>query len=152
VGENPLGHPNNLMPFIQQVAVGRRPELTVFGNDYDTPDGTGVRDYLHVDDLAAGHLAALSYIQKTEGCHVHNLGTGRGYSVLEMIEAFEKCSGVKIPYKIGPRRPGDLSTVVADSSKAMRELGWSATRGLEDIMASAWKWQKNNPEGYPKEE
>ncbi|CAD7940892.1 unnamed protein product [Amoebophrya sp. A120] len=150
IGENPTGPPNNLMPFIQQVGVGRREKLTVFGDDWPTPDGTGVRDYLHVDDLADGHLAALQYIDGKTGCFVHNLGTGSGVSVLEMVAGFEKASGVKIPYVIGPRRPGDLATVVADPAKAQTELQWKATRSIEEIMNSAWKWQSGNPEGYPK--
>ncbi|CAD7962563.1 unnamed protein product [Amoebophrya sp. A25] len=150
IGEDPTGPPNNLMPFIQQVGVKRRDKLTVFGNDWPTPDGTGVRDYLHVDDLADGHLAALSYISDKTGCYVHNLGSGRGASVLEMVAGFEKASGVKIPYVIGPRRPGDLATVIADPARANTELKWTATRSLETIMDSAWKWQSGNPEGYPK--
>jgi len=150
IGENPLGPPNNLMPYIQQVGVGQRKSLTIFGDDYDTPDGTGVRDYLHVEDLAAGHLAALSFISKqTEACcTAHNLGTGKGYSVLEMVKAFERHSGREIPYSVGPRRPGDLGCVVADATKAQNELGWKATRTIDDIMRSAWKWQSENPRGY----
>jgi UDP-glucose 4-epimerase len=150
IGENPLGPPNNLMPYIQQVGVGRRESLTIFGDDYDTPDGTGVRDYLHVEDLAAGHLAALSFLNKqSDGCcTAHNLGTGKGFSVLEMVKAFEKHSGREIPYKIGTRRPGDLACVVADAAKAEKELGWKATRTIDDVMRSAWKWQSKNPRGY----
>jgi len=152
IGENPLGKPNNLMPFIQQVAVGRRDKLTVFGSDYDTVDGTGVRDYLHVDDLANGHLKALEFLMKTgdaEGvCSVVNLGTGTGFSVLQMIEAFEKNSSVKIAYEVGPRRPGDLATVVAKCDKSKEVLGWTATRDINEIMRSAWKWQSTNPQGY----
>merc|ERR1711865_1066543 len=141
---------NNLMPYIQQVGVGQRKSLTIFGDDYDTPDGTGVRDYLHVEDLAAGHLAALSFISKqTEACcTARNLGTGKGYSVLEMVKAFERHSGREIPYSVGPRRPGDLGCVVADATKAQNELGWKATRTIDDIMRSAWKWQSENPRGY----
>lgn len=152
IGENPTGPPNNLMPFIQQVGVGRRPFLTVFGSDYDTVDGTGVRDYLHVDDLADGHIKALEFIKDRKGCHVHNLGTGKGVSVLQMVEGFEKVSGVKIAWKHGPRRPGDLGCVIADPKKAQEELGWKATRTLDDIMRTAWKWQSGNPLGYPAEE
>lgn len=151
VGENPAGWPNNLMPFIQQVGVGKREKLSVFGNDYNTPDGTGVRDYLHVDDLAAGHLAALKFLEKNSSngiCKVHNLGTGRGLSVMEMVKGFEAASGKPIPYDIGPRRPGDLATVVANAKLANAELEWTATRGIEDIMSSAWKWQSGNPNGY----
>lgn len=156
IGENPLGPPNNLMPFIQQVGVGKRKELTVFGDDYETADGTGVRDYIHVDDLAEGHLAALNFISTPGkggdgGCFVHNLGSGKGISVLEMIKAFEKASGVTIAYKVGPRRPGDLAVVVADPAKAGRDFEWKTKRTLEQIMDSAWKWQSGNPEGYPSE-
>ena len=154
IGENPLGPPNNLMPFIQQVAVGRQEKLTVFGNDWPTDDGTGVRDYLHVDDLSAGHLAALAYLDKVtdgipnRGCFIHNLGTEKGFSVLEMKDAFEKNSGVKLNWVFGPRRPGDLASVVANANKANEELGWRATRDLDDIMKSAWNWQSQNPYGY----
>lgn len=152
IGENPLGHPNNLMPFIQQVGVGKRPELTVFGDDYNTPDGTGVRDYIHVDDLSEGHLLALDYISKQgQGCFVHNLGSGKGFSVLEMVKGFEAASGVKIAYKVGPRRPGDLATVIANPAKAEKDFGFKTKRNIEEIMVSAWKWQSGNPEGYPKE-
>lgn len=149
IGENPLGPPNNLMPFIQQVGVGRREKLTVFGDKYDTKDGTGVRDYIHVDDLAEGHLAALDYIKKSGcGCYIHNLGSGTGYSVLDMVKAFEKASSVKIPYVIGPPRAGDLATVIANPAKAQNEFGWKTKRGIEEIMDSAWKWQSGNPNGY----
>ncbi len=156
IGENPLGPPNNLMPFIQQVGVGKRAELTVFGDDYNTVDGTGVRDYIHVDDLAEGHLAALNFIVKKDkeggGCFVHNLGSGNGFSVLQMKDAFEKASGVKIAFKVGPRRPGDLATVIANADKAFQDFdGWKTKRGIEMIMESAWKWQSGNPDGYPAE-
>ena len=148
IGENPSGIPNNLMPYITQVAVGRLPHLNVFGNDYDTPDGTGVRDYIHVVDLAEGHVAALKYALEHKGTEVFNLGTGHGVSVLELVHAFEKASGVKIPYEITPRRPGDLASVYADCSKAERVLGWKAARTVEEMCADSWRWQKNNPQGY----
>jgi UDP-glucose 4-epimerase len=149
IGESPNQIPNNLMPFVQQVAVGRREIVNVFGNDYDTPDGTGVRDYIHVEDLAAGHIAALANILKLgTGVTIHNLGSGRGYSVLEMIAALEKAAGKKIPYKVGDRRPGDLATVVANAAKAKAELGWETKRTLEDMCTSAWKWQSENPYGF----
>ena len=148
IGEDPSGIPNNLMPYITQVAVGKRDKLHVFGNDYDTPDGTGVRDYIHVVDLAKGHVKALSAIEKNCGVAVYNLGTGRGYSVLEIVKAFEKASGVKIPYVIDPRRPGDIAANYADPSKAERELGWKAAFGIEEMCRDSWNWQKNNPDGY----
>ncbi len=148
IGENPSGIPNNLMPYITQVAVGRLPQLNVFGDDYDTPDGTGVRDYIHVCDLAEGHVKALEYALEHTGTEVFNLGTGHGVSVLELVHAFEKASGVKIPYRIAPRRAGDLASVYADCSKAERVLGWKATRTVEDMCADSWRWQKNNPNGY----
>lgn len=149
IGESPSSFPNNLMPFVQQVAVGRRDCLSVFGNDYPTVDGTGVRDYIHVDDLAEGHICALSKIQSMpQGCIIHNLGSGKGHSVLEMVKAFEKASGKEIPYKIADRRPGDLSTVVADPAKAKADFGWEVKRTLEDMCNSAWKWQSSNPYGY----
>jgi UDP-glucose 4-epimerase len=155
IGESPGGFPNNLMPFIQQVAVGRRECLSVFGNDYNTVDGTGVRDYIHVDDLAEGHICALNKILSMEGgCIVHNLGSGKGNSVLEMVKAFEKACGKPIPYKIQDRRPGDLSTVVANPAKAKAEFNWEVKRTLDDACSSAWKWQSENPYGYgepPKE-
>ncbi|PFH35181.1 UDP-glucose 4-epimerase [Besnoitia besnoiti] len=149
IGESPK-HPNNLVPYMQKVAVGQLPHLNVFGTDWDTPDGTGVRDYLHVEDLAAGHIAALRKLQKEQdGCLlVHNLGTGRGYSVLEMADIFERVSGRKIPRKAAPRRQGDLASVVADPSLAEKELGWKARRTMEEAVASAWKWQSQNPHGY----
>jgi UDP-glucose 4-epimerase len=148
IGENPNGIPNNLMPYITQVAVGKRPELGVFGNDYDTPDGTGVRDYIHVVDLAKGHVCALKAIGRKCGHAVYNLGTGHGYSVLDIVKAFEKASGVKIPYVITARRPGDIATCYADASKAKAELGWEAQYGIEEMCEDSWRWQKNNPEGY----
>ena len=148
MGEDPNGIPNNLLPYIAQVAVGKLPELAVFGNDYPTPDGTGVRDYIHVVDLAEGHLCALEALQTRTGTHVWNLGTGRGYSVLEMVRAFEVVSGKPVPYRIAPRRSGDIATCYADPVKAERELGWKAQRGLDEMMRDAWRWQSLNPEGY----
>ncbi|WP_044749170.1 UDP-glucose 4-epimerase GalE [Bacillus alveayuensis] len=148
IGEDPNGIPNNLMPYITQVAVGKLKELRVFGNDYPTVDGTGVRDYIHVVDLAVGHLKALEKIMKTAGVDAYNLGTGRGYSVLEIVSAFEKVTGVKIPYKIVERRPGDVAICYADPTKAKEELGWVAERGIEDMCRDAWRWQSNNPNGY----
>ncbi|MBR3640522.1 MAG: UDP-glucose 4-epimerase GalE [Oscillibacter sp.] len=149
IGENPNGIPNNLMPYVTQVAVGKLEKLHVFGNDYDTPDGTGVRDYIHVVDLARGHVAALRAIKEKRGVCVYNLGTGKGYSVLEMIAAFEAASGVKIPYEIDPRRPGDVAACYSDPKKARDELGWTAEYGIEEMCRDAWNWQKNNPDGYP---
>ncbi|MRC27819.1 NAD-dependent epimerase/dehydratase family protein, partial [Bacillus thuringiensis] len=148
IGEDPNGIPNNLMPYVTQVAVGKLKELSVFGNDYPTKDGTGVRDYIHVVDLANGHVKALEKVLSTTGVDAYNLGTGMGYSVLEMVEAFEKVSGKKVPYKITERRPGDVAVCFADASKAKRELGWEATRGLEEMCADSWKWQSNNKNGY----
>ncbi|WP_174614878.1 UDP-glucose 4-epimerase GalE [Virgibacillus ihumii] len=148
IGEDPNGTPNNLMPFITQVAVGKLDELKVFGNDYDTTDGTGVRDYIHVVDLANGHLKALEQIEKNDGLEIFNLGTGRGYSVLEVVDAFEKASGKDIPYKIVERRPGDIATCYADPSKALKELDWKAEKGIYDMCKDAWNWQENNPNGY----
>ncbi|HHT7067973.1 TPA: GDP-mannose 4,6-dehydratase, partial [Bacillus cereus] len=148
IGEDPNGTPNNLMPYVTQVAVGKLKELSVFGNDYPTKDGTGVRDYIHVVDLASGHVKALEKVLSTTGVDAYNLGTGMGYSVLEMVEAFEKVSGKKVPYKITERRPGDVAVCFADASKAKRELGWEATRGLEEMCADSWKWQSNNENGY----
>lgn len=148
IGENPNGIPNNLMPYITQVAVGKREKLHVFGNDYDTLDGTGVRDYIHVVDLAKGHLAALKAIEKNCGVEVYNLGTGKGYSVLEIVKAFEAVNGVKIPYVIDPRRPGDIATCYSNPSKAFKDLGWKAEYGIEEMCHDSWNWQKNNPEGY----
>lgn len=150
IGEDPSGIPNNLMPFISQVATGRRDRLSVFGNDYDTPDGTGVRDYIHVMDLAQGHLAALDYLvaQPSGKLLTVNLGTGHGISVLEMVEAFEKASGQSIPYQIVERRPGDVASCYADPSLAERLLGWKAELGVEAMCADTWRWQSNNPQGY----
>ena len=148
IGEDPNGIPNNLMPYISQVAVGKLERLSVFGNDYPTKDGTGVRDYIHVTDLAEGHVKALSTISTTGGLYIYNLGTGKGYSVLEMIKAFEKASGKKIPYKIAPRRPGDIAECWASPLKAEKELGWKASRGIEEMCSDAWKWQTQNPNGY----
>jgi UDP-glucose 4-epimerase len=148
IGEAPSGIPNNLMPYITQVAIGKLKELRIFGNDYPTPDGTGVRDYIHVMDLALGHLKAIEKVMSTTGVEAYNLGTGKGYSVLEMVHAFEKVSGRKIPYTIVGRRPGDVAVCYADPSKAKRELGWVGTRGIEEMCADAWRWQLNNPNGY----
>ncbi len=148
IGEDPNGIPNNLMPFVAQVAVGRLPELRVFGNDYPTPDGTGIRDYIHVVDLALGHLAALDRLAANPGVVAYNLGTGRGYSVLEMVAAFEKVTGRQIPYRIVARRPGDVAVSYADPTRAQAELGWRAVRGLADMCADTWRWQSQNPNGY----
>ncbi|MEN8151069.1 MAG: UDP-glucose 4-epimerase GalE [Planctomycetota bacterium] len=148
IGEDPRGIPNNLMPYIMQVAAGRHPHVRVFGDDYDTPDGTGVRDYIHVVDLARGHLAALDILAETDGAVAVNLGTGRGYSVLEMLAAAEKASGREIPREIVARRPGDIGECYADPSLSERALGWRATRDLETMAADAWRWQSENPEGY----
>ncbi|MBQ3556673.1 MAG: UDP-glucose 4-epimerase GalE [Oscillospiraceae bacterium] len=148
IGEHPNGIPNNLMPYISQTAVGKREHLNVFGNDYPTPDGTGVRDYIHVVDLAKGHVAAIDYLSEHKGEAVFNLGTGNGYSVLDMVHAFEKASGVKVPYVIAPRRPGDLATCYADPAKSAEQLGWKAQLGLEDMCGDSWRWQKGNPNGY----
>ena len=147
IGEDPKGIPNNLMPFVAQVASGKHECINVFGNDYDTPDGTGVRDYIHVVDLALGHIAAIENCNDT-GVHIYNLGTGRGYSVMEMIKAFEKACGKTLPYKICPRRPGDIGTCYAAPDKAKKELHWEAKFGIEEMCASQWKWQSNNPNGY----
>jgi len=148
IGENPNGIPNNLMPYITQVAIGKRDELSVFGDDYDTPDGTGVRDYIHVVDLARGHVYALKAIENKCGVEIFNLGTGRGYSVLDVVKAFEKANGVKIPYTIKPRRSGDVAVCYSDASKAEKILGWRAQFNLEDMCRDSWNWQKNNPNGY----
>jgi len=152
IGEDPKGTPNNLMPFVAQVAVGKLPQVRVFGNDYpDTPDGTGVRDYIHVVDLAQGHVAALKKIEQGDiRCKVYNLGTGRGYSVLEMIRAMEKASGKKIPYEICPRREGDIAKVYCDPSLAEKDLGWKAKLGLEEMCRDLWNWQQSNPHGFQK--
>lgn len=147
IGEDPQGIPNNLMPFIAQVAVGRRDELTIFGNDYPTADGTCERDYLHVVDLAVGHLKALKAVE-TPGVSIYNLGTGQGVSVLDMVKSFTRVTGVEVAYQIGDRRPGDLPAFWADASKASRELGWSAEKSLDDMMADTWRWQSANPQGY----
>jgi len=148
IGEDPNGIPNNLMPYITQVAVGKREKLYVFGNDYDTHDGTGVRDYIHVVDLARGHLKALEKAMKDNGVEVYNLGTGMGYSVLDVVKTFERVNGVKIPYVITGRRPGDVDKCYADPTKAHKELGWKAEKNLEDMCRDSWNWQKNNPNGY----
>ena len=148
IGEDPAGIPNNLTPYITQVAVGKLEELAVFGNDYPTPDGTGVRDYIHVVDLARGHVKAVDKLLENPGVVIYNLGTGRGYSVLEMVKAFEKACGKTIPYRIDPRRPGDIAACYADPSKAYEELGWKAEFGIEEMCRDSWRWQKNNPEGY----
>ena len=149
IGEDPQGTPNNIFPYITQVAVGRRPQLTVFGNDYDTVDGTGVRDYIHVVDLAKGHVAAVPYAEKHTGAEIINLGTGRGTSVLEMIAAFERVNGVKIPYVIGARRAGDLAESYANADKAKEVLGWTAEKTIEDMCRDGYRWQTINPMGYP---
>ncbi|EPR2981755.1 TPA: UDP-glucose 4-epimerase GalE [Vibrio parahaemolyticus] len=149
LGEDPQGIPNNLMPFISQVAVGRREFLSVFGNDYPTKDGTGVRDYIHVMDLSDGHVAALEKVGSKDGLHIYNLGTGNGYSVLEMVKAFESACGKNVPYQLVERRPGDIAECWADPSKAMNELGWKASRTLEEMTGDTWRWQSNNPQGYP---
>ena len=148
IGENPNGIPNNLMPYITQVAVGKREKLHIFGNDYDTPDGTGIRDYIHVVDLAKGHLAALQAIERECGVEVYNLGTGVGYSVLDVVNTFERINGIKIPYVFESRRPGDIAQCYSDPSKAFRELGWRAEYGLEEMCRDSWNWQRHNPDGY----
>ena len=148
IGEDPRGIPNNLMPFITQVAIGRREKLNVFGNDYDTPDGTGVRDYIHVVDLAKGHVAAVKYACAHQGCEVFNLGTGTGYSVLDMVRTFQEVNGVKVPYEVVPRRPGDIATCYADPGKRETVLGWKARRTLADMCRDSWNWQSKNPMGY----
>lgn len=148
IGENPSGIPNNLMPYITQVAAGKLPQLTIYGNTYDTPDGTGVRDYIHVMDLAEGHLAAIRYAAAHTGCEAINLGTGRGVSVLELVQTFARVNQVSVPYVIGARRAGDLAAVYADPAKAERLLGWKASRDLTAMCRDAWNWQKSNPNGY----
>lgn len=148
IGEDPNGIPNNLMPYVSQVAVGKLPQLSVFGDDYPTPDGTGVRDYIHVVDLAQGHVSALAKLQEAPALRVYNLGTGRGYSVLEMIAAFEEATGREVPHRIVARRPGDVATCYADPSRAQHELRWSANRGIRQMCADAWRWQSANPRGY----
>lgn len=149
IGEDPQGIPNNLTPYIAKVAIGQLAEVGVFGNDYDTPDGTGVRDYIHVVDLAKGHVAAIEKVTQS-GVYTYNLGTGVGYSVLDVIHAFEKACGHKLPYKILPRRPGDIAACYADAGKAKRELGWQAQLGIDEMCASLWNWQTKNPNGYKK--
>ena len=148
IGENPNGIPNNLMPFITQVAVGKLERLGIFGDDYDTVDGTGVRDYIHVVDLAIGHVKAIEKLAEKPGLKIYNLGTGHGYSVLEIVKNFEEAAGVKIPYEIKPRRAGDIATCYADPEKAEKELGWQAKHGIKDMCADSWRWQSNNPNGY----
>ncbi len=150
IGEDPNDIPNNLVPYITQVAIGRLPYLSVFGNSYPTPDGTGVRDYIHVVDLALGHLRALSLLGKKTGASIHNLGTGRGYSVLEVVAAFERVIGREIPWRVVAPRPGDAATSYADPSRAEREMGWKAERDLDDMAADSWRWQSQNPNGYRK--
>ena len=153
IGENPKGIPNNLMPYVTQVAVGKREKLGIFGNDYDTPDGTGVRDYIHVVDLARGHVAALKKIasmmkETASGVQIYNLGTGNGVSVLEVVKNFEAATGIPIPYEIKGRRAGDIATCYADSSKAFRELGWKAEYDFKRMCEDSWRWQSTNPNGY----
>ena len=148
IGENPNGIPNNLMPYITQVAVGKLKELGVFGNDYDTPDGTGVRDYIHVVDLAKGHVKAVRKLEDNSGLSIYNLGTGKGYSVLDIVKNFEAATGVKIPYSIKPRRAGDVATCYSDATKAKEELGWEAEYDIKDMCADSWNFQQKNPNGY----
>lgn len=148
IGEDPNGIPNNLVPYLTQVLIGKLPKLNVYGNDYPTPDGTGVRDYIHVVDLAKGHVAALNYLQSHQGVYPFNLGTGIGYSVLDLIRTFEKVTGQTIPYAVGPRRPGDIPTSYADPTQAAQELGWKAERNLETMARDSWRWQSKNPQGY----
>jgi len=148
IGENPNGIPNNLMPYITQVAVGKLKSLGIFGNDYDTPDGTGVRDYIHVVDLAIGHVNAINKINEKPGLKIYNLGTGKGYSVLDIVKNFEEASGVKIPYVIKARRAGDIATCYSDATKAKEELGWTAKRDLHEMCEDSWRWQEGNPSGY----
>ncbi len=150
IGEDPKGIPNNLLPYVAQVAVGKRPCLGVFGNDYNTPDGTGVRDYIHVVDLAAGHVKAIEKLRQNPGVEVYNLGTGNGYSVLQVVAAFEKACGHEIPYEIKPRREGDIATCYCDPQKAKEDLGWTAKYGIDEMCADAWRWQSTNPDGYAK--
>ena len=149
MGEDPNGIPNNLMPYITQVAIGKREKLGVFGNDYDTHDGTGVRDYIHVVDLALGQVKAVEKVNGEKGLFIYNLGTGKGYSVLDVVKAFEKASGKKVPYQIMPRRAGDIATCYSDPSKALKELGWKAERDIEEMCEDSWRWQSQNPDGYP---
>lgn len=149
MGEDPNGIPNNLMPYITQVAIGKLPCLSVYGNDYDTPDGTGVRDYIHVVDLALGHVKAVEKVAADEGVFIYNLGTGTGYSVLDVVKAFEKASGKEVPFEIKDRRAGDIGTCYSDPQKALNELGWKAERGIEEMCEDSWRWQSQNPNGYP---
>ena len=148
IGENPNGTPNNLMPYVTQVAVGKRPHLSVFGNDYDTHDGTGVRDYIHVVDLAKGHVAAVKKLAEKAGLKLYNLGTGNGYSVLDIVKNFEAATGVKIPYVITERRPGDIATCYSNADLALKELGWKAENGIKEMCEDSWRWQKMNPNGF----
>jgi len=148
IGEDPNGKPNNLLPFITQVAIGKRQELVVFGNDYPTPDGTCIRDYIHIQDLALGHVAAIEKLQSNPGLVTYNLGTGTGYSVLDIVRAFENANDISLPVSIGPRRAGDIPTSFTDPSLAMKDLGWKAEKGIEDICRDAWHWQQKNPKGY----
>ena len=148
IGEDPKGLPNNLVPYIAQVAVGKLEHLNVFGNDYDTHDGTGVRDYIHVVDLAIGHVRAIEKLKDNEGVLIYNLGTGNGYSVLDVVKAYEKASGREVKYIIQPRRPGDIATCYAEASKALKELNWKAERGIEEMCEDSWRWQSGNPNGY----
>jgi UDP-glucose 4-epimerase len=148
IGEDPSGTPNNLLPYVSQVAVGKRERLGVFGNDYDTPDGTGVRDYIHVLDLAEAHIAALEHLNDTTDYRAINVGTGSGVSVLELVDAFQAASDKPVPYDILPRRPGDVASCYADASKAARELGWKATRTIDQACEDSWRWQSQNPDGY----
>ncbi len=148
IGENPNGTPNNLMPYVTQVAVGKRPHLSVFGNDYDTHDGTGVRDYIHVVDLAKGHVAAVKKLEEKAGLKLYNLGTGKGYSVLDIVKNFEEATGVKIPYVITARRPGDIATCYSNADLALKELGWKAENGIKEMCEDSWRWQKMNPNGF----
>ena len=148
IGEDPKGIPNNLLPYVAQVAIGKLPCVGVFGNDYDTPDGTGVRDYIHVVDLAIGHVKALEKFKEEKATRIYNLGTGHGYSVLQVIDAFSKACGKQVPYQIKPRRPGDIATCYCDPAKAKAELGWVAQYGIEEMCADSWRWQSQNPDGY----
>ena len=148
IGENPNGIPNNLMPYVTQVAVGKRPFLGVFGNDYDTHDGTGVRDYIHVVDLADGHVKAIKKLDEKCGLKIYNLGTGNGYSVLDIVKNFEEATGVKVPYQIQARRPGDIATCYASADLALEELGWKAQNGIREMCEDSWRWQKMNPNGF----
>ena len=148
IGEDPEGIPNNLLPYVAQFAIGKRPYVGVFGDDYDTPDGTGVRDYIHVVDLACGHVKAIDKIKQNPGIKIYNLGTGKGYSVLDVIKAFSKACGKEVPYQIQPRRPGDIATCYSDATLAKEELGWEAKYGIEEMCADSWRWQSTNPDGY----